>query len=147
MPCKSIGRAGFCWRRHIAQKAEQLELAASRFQQYIKLVPEDSGAQVEYAQFLADHNAARDAAVILENVLRAEPNRDDLRRRLVVLEMGIGRWTDARAHLSRLLANPPGDAALWDLLGTCQAADGELGSAADSLQKSISRVSTSGRCL
>ncbi len=122
-----------------AQKAEQVEVAASRFQQYVKLVPDDIDAQAEFGQFLTDHHAAREAAVVLENLLRAVPDRDDLRRRLVTGEMSIGRWTDAKAHLQRLLAKLPGDAALWDLLGTCQAADGEFGLAAESLQKSVGR--------
>ena len=122
---------------HRAQKNEQIELAVNCFQQYMKLAPRDCDAQAEFGLLLAQHRATRDAAPMLENVLRAQPNRDDLRRPLVAIEMGNGRWNDAKAHLEHLLAKSPGDASLWKLLGTCQAACGEFGSAVDSLQKSI----------
>ena len=122
---------------HRAQKAEQIDLAVRRFQQYIKLAPDDSDAQAEFGLFLAEHYATREAAVVLEGVLRAQPNRDDLRRQLAKIELGIGRRTDAESHVQVLLVNSPSDAALWDLLGTCQASGGQFGPAADSLQKAL----------
>jgi cellulose synthase operon protein C len=131
---------------HRAQKDKQFELALNRFQQYTKLATDDTDALAEFGLLLADHNAAQLAVVTLEKVLRAQPNRDDVRRRLALVEMAIGRANDATTHLKVLLAKSPGDAELRDLLGMCQAAGGDYRAAAGSLQKSIdldpSRVDT-----
>jgi cellulose synthase operon protein C len=126
---------------HRAQKEKLFELALNRFQQYTKLAPDDADALAEFGLLLADHNAAQTAAVTLEKVLRAEPNRDDVRRRLALVEMGIGRARDATTHLKILLAKSPGDAELRDLLGMCQAASGDYSAAVLSLNESINRDS------
>ncbi|HEV2968642.1 MAG TPA: tetratricopeptide repeat protein [Pirellulales bacterium] len=122
---------------HRALKEKQFGPAVNYFQQYTKLAPQDVDAQAEFGLLLADLGASRDAALTLERVLRAQPDRDDLRRRLVPVEMGIDRVSDAKAHVERLLARLPDDAALWDLLGNCQAAGGEYVPAVGSLEKSI----------
>jgi cellulose synthase operon protein C len=126
---------------HRALKEQQFGPAVNYFQQYTKLAPQDFDAQGELGLLLADLHAPQAAAFTLEKVLRSQPDRDDLRRRLVTLEMEIERASDAEAHLERLLAKLPNDAALWDLLGTCQAVRGEFGPASVSLQKSLGRNS------
>jgi tetratricopeptide (TPR) repeat protein len=124
---------------HRAQTEKQFELALNRFQQYTKLAPDDNDALAEFGLLLADRHAAKAAAFTLEKVLRAQPNRHDVRRRLAMVEMGIGQWGDAKVHLELLKAKLPGDPEVRDLLGVCQAAGGDYGAAAVSLRESIDR--------
>ena len=122
-----------------AEKDQQYETAIKRFQQYVKLAPEDVAAQAEYGLLLADRGDLRDAAIMLEKVLRAEPDRDAARRRLVKVEMRIGRASDAKAHLDVLLAKSPHDAVLRDEMGICQATQGDFDPALASFKESVAR--------
>jgi cellulose synthase operon protein C len=116
-----------------AAKEHQFERAVSRYRQYTSLVPLDIDAQAEFGLILADLRALRDATFTLEKVLRSQPDRDDIRHRLVLVEMEIGRVRDAQAHLQEfLLKKTPADAGLWQLLGRCQAALGDYKRANDS---------------
>jgi tetratricopeptide (TPR) repeat protein len=122
---------------HRALKEKQTETAVNRFQQYLKLAPDDVDTQAEFGLLLADRNSLRDAMFMLEKVLRFQPQRDDVRRRLAAVEMQIDRWSDAKTHLELLTKKLPNDATLFDQLGTCQAAGGEYAPAAKSLQEAI----------
>jgi tetratricopeptide (TPR) repeat protein len=125
-------------RAHRAIEEKEFPAAVKSFQQYLALAPKDSDAQAEFGLLLADLHQPRPAAAALENALRDQPGRDDVRRRLVQLDMEMRRWGDARAHLQQyLLVTSPEDASLWELLGTCQAAGAEYAAAVESFRKAI----------
>ncbi len=123
---------------HRAQGEKQFEVALNRFQQYTKLAPEDMDAQAEFGLLLADRHWSQQAAITLEKVLRNKPERDDLRHRLVDVEMEIGRYRDAADHLQQhLLVTAPRDGSLLERLGTCQIGLGEFAAAGKSLDAAI----------
>ena len=126
---------------HQALKEKQFELALNRFQLYTKLAPQDVDAQAEYGLLLADLHSPQAAAFMLEKVLRSQPDRNDIRRRVVDVETELGRWRDAHDHLKEhLLKAMPEDGSLWDLLGTCQAGLGDFPAAQKSFKASIDRT-------
>jgi tetratricopeptide (TPR) repeat protein len=121
-----------------ARDDKDFPLAAKRYQQYTKLVPKNFDALAEYGVLLADHHSGRPASDALEKVLRVQPDRDDLRRKVVDMEMETGRYTDAEDHLKQyLMVKTPDDPELWKLLGTCQAAAGEFQASVDSFAGEI----------
>ncbi len=65
------------------------------------------------------------------------PNRDDVRRRLVDVEMAMLHYPVALRHLDLLLKASPDDVALWGLTGRCQIALGEYRAAIDPLERAI----------
>ncbi|MGA2620541.1 MAG: tetratricopeptide repeat protein [Thermoguttaceae bacterium] len=125
-------------RAHRAIEEKQFPAAIKGFQQYLALVPKDADTQAELGLLLADLHQPRPALVTLEQALRNQPDRDDVRRRLVQLDMDLRRWGDAREHLQQyLLVTSPEDPALWELLGTCQAAGAEYAAAVESFRKAL----------
>ena len=67
----------------------------------------------------------------------AWPEREDLRKRLVQIDIDLGYYGNAREHLLLLLASSPRDGKLWERLGICQAGDGDDRAAIDSFEKAI----------
>ena len=108
-----------------AQEADRSWDAVDYLRRYLALVPADTDAMAELGLLLADLNARGQALQSLEQVLRREPDRMEVRRRLVELAIEIRRYADARNHLEEhLLKSSPNDGELLDLLGQCQAAEG-----------------------
>src|SRR5258708_4401092 len=66
-----------------ARDEKGFRLAVARFRQYTKLVPEDNDAQADLSLLMADVSSPKTALAALEQVLRTQPDRDDVRRRLV----------------------------------------------------------------
>jgi tetratricopeptide (TPR) repeat protein len=125
-----------------AKQEKQFRLAVTRFDQYTDLVPDDYEALAEYGMLLADLGKPGWACEALEAVLRSLPERDDIRRRLVQVDIQLGRYNDAQAHLKQyLLVASPEDSELLCLLGTCQAAAAEYVAAAASLREAIKQNS------
>jgi Flp pilus assembly protein TadD len=118
-----------------AKSEHQFERAINRYQQYSKLVPRDFDGQAEYGLLLADLGSIRAAALTLENVLREQPDRADVRLRIVQLEKGLGRYHDALYHVGKAIEASPNDASLLHLRGECQYLDGQLAEAAKSFQE------------
>jgi tetratricopeptide (TPR) repeat protein len=93
---------------------------------YLGLRPDDDGAYARYALLLdklAKTPRARERAyLVLEQALRRNPERADIRLRLVRTAMSpqLQRFADAQAHLDILLTANPKDAELLDLLGQCE---------------------------
>lgn len=73
----------------------------------------------------------------LEAVLRQDPDRAKVRRRLVDLAMMMSRFQDAKVHLEFMLKQSPGDAELLMLRGQCEAELGDHRSAAESFKRAI----------
>ena len=115
--------------------------AARNLSWYVRLVPRDVDAMEKLGLMMADR--AKDTASrvhafgLLEQVLRVDPERAKVRRRLIPVAIRIGRFQDAKVHLEELLKESPQDAELWDLLGQCHLGRGEFESAANSFRKRL----------
>src|SRR5690606_13894485 len=92
---------------------------------YLTLRPEDTEVLARYGRLIdqrAETTEQRIRAMLtLEQVLRRDPGREDLRRRVVQIAMsdGIRRISDARHHLDELLVANPKDVEALALLGRC----------------------------
>ena len=109
---------------------------------YIRLNPDDVNVLQRLGLLLADRaqdgGTAGQAFSKLESVLRLDPNRKDVRRRLVDVALMIGRFSDAREHLRDfLLKQSPDDPELLELMGRCQAAMSDEGQAVETFKKVI----------
>jgi tetratricopeptide (TPR) repeat protein len=120
-----------------AQEDKEYPLAIARFQQYTSLEPGDTEALADFGLLLADVGQRKQASAKLEKVLRSRPDREDVRRRLVRVEMELGRFGDAKEHLQYLLDTSPNDSSLWEQLGICLAAGAEYPAAAGAFGKAI----------
>ena len=121
-----------------ATEEKQFRLAITRFDQYTTLVPGDTEALAEFGLILADLGDLESACDALEKVLRSQPERDDVRRRLVQADVELSRYSDAREHLQQyLLVASPEDSELLCLLGRCQAAAAEYVAAAASFREAV----------
>jgi tetratricopeptide (TPR) repeat protein len=131
-----------------AEKAGDLEEAEGLYLQHVKVFPEDFDAQVSFARVLLERSQtpARvgQAMQIYKDVLAREPGRDDVRRSLVKLQVeAMGekgdsqQGADARANLSVLQRNSPGDADLAYLMGRCRQAEGQDQEALKAYQEAV----------
>jgi tetratricopeptide (TPR) repeat protein len=114
----------FLSRAREARQADKLDEALHFYRLYLDLAPRDVDTRAEYGLFLADLRQYGSAIDSLEEVLRKQDGRTDLRRRVAEMSLGIGRYRDAEDHLQRLLARSKGSADLWELLGKCRQAWG-----------------------
>ena len=71
----------------------------------------------------------------LEQVLRREPERQDLRRKVARIAIDLGRFADAREHLRLLLKSSPDDGELELLLGRCEEGNDHFTEAASWYEK------------
>lgn len=127
---------------HRAEEQGNLEQVAKYLDRYLGFVPGDTEALAKYGCTLDQlARSPRDrlaALMILEQVLRREPERRDVRRRVVRLAMDLERFTDAREHLDRLLhGGSAGDSELEQLLGRCHLANGNDREAAAAFRRAI----------
>jgi tetratricopeptide (TPR) repeat protein len=107
----------------------QFARAVTYLERYLSLIPGDTDALVKLGQTLdrlaEDYRGRFRALQVLEQALRREPGRRDLRRRVVSLAIDQFEFRTAIAHLDRLLPEAPdeekGD--LEHLLGWCQDAE------------------------
>src|SRR5262249_10129230 len=77
------------------------------------------------------------AFAALEQVLRQDPARTDIRRRQVDLAVALAQYTDAREHVQVLLRSAPNDAELEALLGQCELANKKYVEAASAYEKAV----------
>jgi tetratricopeptide (TPR) repeat protein len=115
--------------------------AAEYLGDYLRYMPKDDDALAEYAQLLdklaKSPRAQLRAYLVLDQVLRRQPDRLDICRRLAELAMKRGRFLDAEEYLLRLRQEPPKDAEIEELLGRCQQARARYPQARDSFEKAI----------
>ncbi len=109
---------------------------------YVRLVPDNVDVLEKLGMLMADHiqdaRAFARAFGFLERVLRQEPGRMNVRRRLVGLAIMARRYQDAKEHLQEfLLKDSPKDAELWELLGRCNVGMGEYDLAVENFKKAI----------
>ncbi|QJW99686.1 tetratricopeptide repeat protein [Frigoriglobus tundricola] len=115
--------------------------------EYLDLNPRDTAARLKYAEITAalarDSKARLAAAAAYEQVLEADPDQVEARRRLARLYAGDGRLREARKHLHHLLEGPgkgaveKSDAGDVQLMAECQEQEKDLSSAAASYRRAI----------
>ncbi|MGE0374879.1 MAG: tetratricopeptide repeat protein [Planctomycetaceae bacterium] len=92
------------------QQAQQL------LREYLHFRPDDIEAAVQLADIQMEHVETNDdwyhAYRTNEDILRADPTRDEIRRRNVDVLLRMGRFADAREHLAVLLQQQPENGAL-----------------------------------
>jgi tetratricopeptide (TPR) repeat protein len=135
----------------VAQAKGRLSQAEEYLKLYLSRNPGDTTALEDYADLLKNMATVRDdegkqlyptagftAYVTLEQVLRRDEQRDDLRRQLALVALELGRITEARKYLETLLqkASSP-DSALEELLSRCYLAAGDLSNALTWLRKAV----------
>ncbi|MBL8797680.1 MAG: tetratricopeptide repeat protein [Planctomycetia bacterium] len=128
-----------------AQQEGDLDQAIHYYKEYLGFMPGDTDAFASYALLLADERIAvharaqRRAYEMLEQVLRRDDARDDVRRALTPLALQLGMHAEARPHVERLLQSAPDDPRVLYHLGRCQEADGDYPQAADTYRRAIER--------
>jgi tetratricopeptide (TPR) repeat protein len=125
---------------NLAKEREDWNGAIDYLERYVMLVPENNvGPLAELGLLQADARRVGQAFRTLENVLRQDASRGDVRRRLVQVAIAIGRFPDARHHLDVLLKESHDDSELFGLKAQCQAAMREYPEAAASLAQAIEK--------
>jgi tetratricopeptide (TPR) repeat protein len=115
--------------------------AASLLQQYLDYQPDDTNALAQYALIL--EQGAPSAQVrfksflLLEQVLRRQPDRHDLRRRAIQAAIDLGRYEDAIRHLEYLLNTGAARGPLEHQLGWCREALDQYEQAAACFRRAI----------
>jgi tetratricopeptide (TPR) repeat protein len=127
-----------------AKDEGRLVPSAKYYYRYLGLRPRDADARAAYGlllEQLAQTGKARlQALLVLEEVLRQQPGRSELRRHLVQSAMRLGRFGDAKEHLVILLQpGPSPDGELEHLLGECEEGRGAYAQAVSWFQKAIMR--------
>ena len=132
--------SAFVQRAKRAQADKRFEDAAFYLSRYVKLAPKDNEGLILLGMQLADLGRVTPAFLALEKAIRIEPDRNDVRRRLVELAMQLGRFSDAIDHLQKhLLKSFPDESELLDQLARCQIAKSDYTDAEASLNKSIEK--------
>ncbi|MBA4064121.1 MAG: hypothetical protein C0501_10490 [Isosphaera sp.] len=124
-----------------AKDADDPGREAEYLDRYLKAVPDDIDARERLARlYCRTATRPRDlenAYYALEDVLRRDPNRDELRKYAVEFATGpkVGLFKEARGHVEVLLAKGP-DADLEATRGKCLLAEGKFADAAEAYRKS-----------
>jgi tetratricopeptide (TPR) repeat protein len=136
----------FLHQAETAEKEGRLDRAASYLGRYLALRPSETDVRARLGLALA--KVARNgeqrlqAFLILEQVLREDPRREDVRRKNVALAMDrrLQLYPEAKGHLQVLIdahKDAP-DGKLFDLYGQCLAATGDYAEA----EKAFEQAST-----
>ena len=124
-----------------ARENGNVEAATQYYGRYLGLTPDDINALADYGQLLDERAGTRRAGsrvfMVYEEVLRRNPTRDDIRRRLVEVALDIGRPSDALAHLKVLRQTDPEDGSLHCQAGRCLEQLADWQAAADAYDLAI----------
>jgi tetratricopeptide (TPR) repeat protein len=124
-----------------ARDEGDLNKAREYFNRYVGMVPTDSNALATLGMLLDDSaagpGALRQVFAIYEDVLRADPSREDIRRRQITTAMAIGRYSDALAHVTILRQVYSTDGELALLAADCQREMGQSDAAVESYEQAI----------
>jgi tetratricopeptide (TPR) repeat protein len=117
--------------------------AIARLNQYLSLVPDDIDARLTLGLRLQESAKSRRESLkalwVLERVLREDPQRHGVRRRVVNLSIEVERYSDALWHLEALLESMPEDGELEFLAATCHEARGNYARAAEFYRRAYTR--------
>ena len=91
---------------------------------YLEFAPSDTEARVQMAELLKARPGRNpfDQLLLYEQILRADPTREAIRREALELAQRVGRSQDAATHAEELLKTSPDDAELRMKLATALAA-------------------------
>jgi tetratricopeptide (TPR) repeat protein len=121
----------------------KLDMAIHYCRQYLEFIPDDVDVQVQLVGLLRKRNPAGRAQAevifLYDRILRQDPDRHDIRREALMACLRMGRSADAVAHAEALLKAFPGDAKLWEQLGSAQVALNQLPEARRSFEAAIAR--------
>jgi tetratricopeptide (TPR) repeat protein len=125
------------------EREGQLAEAADQLEQYVGLRPDDTEALARHGLLLSrlvrsDRDCRRPLG-ILEEVLRRDARRQDVRREAVKLALRLGQFSEARGELGILLKEAPGDAELLRLRGRCEIGLGHNDKAAEWYRKAVQK--------
>jgi tetratricopeptide (TPR) repeat protein len=127
-----------------AQKADDHARAAELFNQYLRFEPDDADAVVKYAVALersAPSGPTRlKAFLLLEQVLRREPDRLDARQQAIQFAIDLRRMPDAIRHLEYLVSTSARPGEYLHRLGWCQEAAGQYDVSAKSFRQAIAEA-------
>ena len=124
------------WRQDVqaALQRGEVDQAIQACTRYLTLYPNDTET-LEQLGILLDEKAATGAMIqraymTFETVLRQDPGRDKVRRRLVDVSIKLGRYKDALTHLEVLRRASAADADLMFKEGICNEESGQFRKAA-----------------
>ena len=121
--------------------AKDYAKAELRYAEYLKFVPHDSETARKYAQVLdftaADFGDRVQLVLLMEQVLRVQPDQDEFRMRLVHNLIALGRYAEATAHINKLLATAQDKAEVQHLRGWCLEAQKKYGESVQAFEKAI----------
>ena len=128
-----------------AEESGDTKKAIEYLSQYLRFEPKDYDAKVRLANLIAprtlDGRALARVLVLLEDVLRNDPDRsdaDEIRRRAAELCQVLGKYREALGHIKILREERPRDGELLGLRGSCQVGLSEHRKAAESYLAAIS---------
>lgn len=122
----------------LAQDRGDIGAAIDFLGRYLLLVPNDSVDQLAEMSLLQAKLGHRGQAFAgFEKVLRQDPTREEIRRRLVEVATAMGRYVDAQHHLEILLEDSHDDVSLLELKAQCQIGMGENDAASETLEEII----------
>jgi tetratricopeptide (TPR) repeat protein len=132
--------AALLWQCDHNLDAGDLEQAIKYLDRYLEFRPDDTdamtrlGGLMERRAFGLRQNGLGN---LYERVLRNDPQREPIRRKLVEVYLSLHRFTDAQPHLELLLADHPDDAGLQEENGICLEATARFEQAADAFRKAV----------
>jgi len=107
-----------------AERDKQPDQTIVYLENYLGLVPDDFDAQAKYALLLKDTAKTRQQKIrayfVLDQVLRRDRDRADIRRAAVEMAVAFGRFSEARGMLDEMQKAAPNDADLALLSGRCE---------------------------
>jgi tetratricopeptide (TPR) repeat protein len=139
----------FLWQANRFEEKGDLKKAASYLSRYLAFRPTDTDELARYGLLLEKLAKTDDArvrvAAVLEKVLVRDPERGDIRKKLVLLLMDQGRWevgrlAEAMEHLDILLKASPNDGELELLYGKCLEARKDFPKAAAWLTRAVAHA-------
>ncbi len=131
----------------LLQQATRLEeqgkfnQAAEALYRYVQFVPGDDEAYARYGLLVEKQarslRARARAFEVLDQVVRRNPDRADVRNRLVRLAIGLERFSDALTHLNVLLKNDPKNGELMESVGQCEEGNSQFSAALKAYAQAI----------
>jgi tetratricopeptide (TPR) repeat protein len=138
--------SSFKVRAETALSQKKLSEAVKYLQRYLVFNPTDIESLIKLADALeAISTAPRQQVRVyfaLDKVIRMEPARNDVRRRLATIAMLIGRFSDAHEHLELLLTSSPDDPELQHQMARCCEMRGDYRAADGWYKKAIDNAPT-----
>lgn len=130
---RQVGKQGGAYLRHAdaARDAGNREREISYLRRYLMTRPNDLDTRERLARGMcAAVKTGRnpmEAYLFLDDVLRRDPGRDNLRRFMIdfAVDPRIGLYAEAREHLDTLLQKQPADGELEGLYALCLAREGK----------------------